>query len=151
MILSFLSYAYLLIVYFLCFRDYPDLLSIFSSGPVMFLESTLYILDTIPLLDPWLANIFPQFVSCFCCFFLASSLCDMWKFPGQGLNPCHSSVNAGSLTTRHLGTLSCFYFDEVLLTNFFWGGIDCIFGVISKTLYLMPCQKRFFPSDLVED
>ena len=38
-------------------------------------------------------------------FFLSLPACGMWKFPGQGSNPCHNSANGGSLThcaTREL-------------------------------------------------
>ena len=39
-----------------------------------------------------------------CCCFLFLNGCthDMWKFPGQGLNPSHSCNNGGSLT-HYLG------------------------------------------------
>ena len=35
--------------------------------------------------------------------YLSLCTCDVWKFPGQGLNLSHSSDSAGSLTTRPPG------------------------------------------------
>ena len=36
----------------------------------------------------------------------------MWKFPGQGSNPCHSNKNTKSLTARSPGKFSFLQFFE---------------------------------------
>ena len=60
-----------------------------------FVSSVSYSFLSTSLLLPWLVFF----------FFFFGCICSMWKFLGQGLNPCHScspsysSVNSGSLTS----------------------------------------------------
>ena len=43
--------------------------------------------------------------------FLGGYTQGMWKFPGQGSNPCHSSNNADFLMVRRPGTSQGWFFD----------------------------------------
>ena len=53
-------------------------------------------------------------------FFFFDHTHKMWKFPGQGLNPCHSSDNARSLTNRPPGNS---YYDQILKTGPYPGAL----------------------------
>jgi len=67
-------------------------------------------------------------------FFFLGSACGMQKFPGQGLNPCHSSNSAGSLTSRLQGISSCASFWNVL-PLYLWTNLEihvCIEFVINN-------------------
>ena len=66
-------------------------------------------------------------------FFLFGLACCMWKFPGQGLNLCHSSDNARSLTLRHRGTLGTCNFSLVFINVF--GGKSELPEIKYKSLY----------------
>jgi len=41
----------------------------------------------------------------------------MWKFPGQGMNPCHSSDNAKSLTPRPPGNSNFIILNSFIVLN----------------------------------
>ena len=79
-------------------RITPNVFSFLPAASIMSIETINF--QPLPHLisEQHLKQLITKLLSLSLSLFFFGCICDMWKFPGQGLNRCHSSDNTGSLT-----------------------------------------------------